>query len=49
MFICYRVTEAFKWAYALRTELGDPYDPQITDVINEVSVLKYNQRSILFC
>ncbi len=32
-----RVTEAFKWAYALRTELGDPSDPEITDIVNEVS------------
>ncbi len=35
-----RVAESFKWAYALRTELGDPSDPDITDLINEVSSLK---------
>ena len=34
----FRITEAFKWAYALRTELGDPYDADISDIISEVSI-----------
>jgi len=32
----HRITEAFKWAYALRTELGDPSDPEITDFVNQL-------------
>jgi hypothetical protein len=43
-----RVAESFKWAYALRTELGDPSDPDITDLINEVSSLKGCTHEILF-
>jgi hypothetical protein len=43
-----RVAESFKWAYALRTELGDPSDPDITDLINEVSSLKGCAHEILF-
>ena len=33
----FRITEAFKWAYAVRTELGDPSDPDITQFVNEVT------------
>jgi hypothetical protein len=42
-----RVAESFKWAYALRTELGDPSDPDITDLINEVSSLKGRAHEII--
>ncbi len=35
----HRIIEAFKWAYAVRTKLGDPADEEITDMVNEVCIL----------
>lgn len=32
----HRVAEAFKWAYAQRSKLGDPFDTDITDLVNEL-------------
>ena len=32
-----RIAEAFKWAFGDRTQMGDPDDPEITDIMNEVS------------
>ena len=32
----HRLVEALKWAYAERTHMGDPYDPEITDFIESV-------------
>jgi gamma-glutamyltranspeptidase/glutathione hydrolase/leukotriene-C4 hydrolase len=32
----HRVAESFKWAYAQRSKLGDPYDTDITSFVNEV-------------
>ena len=32
----HRITEAFKWAFAQRTELGDPNDSDITDIVNNL-------------
>ncbi|XP_023326865.1 glutathione hydrolase 1 proenzyme [Eurytemora carolleeae] len=34
--LAHRITESFKWAYALRTELGDPSDPEITEFIQQI-------------
>ena len=33
----HRMAEAFKWAYAERTKLGDPTDPEISEEIRQVS------------
>jgi len=32
----HRIIEAMKWAYAQRTKLGDPSDPEITDIVNQL-------------
>ena len=37
----HRITEAFKWAYAERTKLGDPTDPAITEEMNKVCELNF--------
>ncbi len=34
-----RIVEAFKWAYAVRTRLGDPADPDIRDEVNQVRTI----------
>jgi len=36
----HRVAESFKWAYAQRSKLGDPFDTDITDFVNQVKVQK---------
>lgn len=33
----HRMAEAFKWAYAQRTKLGDPFDESITSFIDQVT------------
>ena len=35
----HRVVEAFKWAYGQRSNLGDPGDSDITEIINQVKLL----------
>lgn len=32
----HRLTEAFKYAYAYRSKLGDPFDKNITQQVNQV-------------
>jgi hypothetical protein len=34
----HRVAESFKWAYAQRSKLGDPFDTDITDFVNQVKI-----------
>lgn len=34
--LSHRIAETFKWVFALRTKLGDPFDDDITDIIDEV-------------
>ena len=34
--VYHRIVEAFKWAYALRTEMGDPDDAAITAFMNDL-------------
>ena len=31
-----RMVESFKWAYAARAEMGDPWDEEISDYVAEV-------------
>ncbi len=31
------ITEAFKFAFAKRTHLGDPFDPSVTEIVKEVN------------
>ncbi len=31
-----RISESFKWGYARRSELGDPFDPDITDYVQDI-------------
>jgi len=33
------ITEAFKHAYAQRTHLGDPFDPSVSDTVQQVTIL----------
>ncbi len=35
------MVEAFKWAYAVRSRMGDPNDPAITEEVNEVKCLRW--------
>ena len=32
----HRITEAFKYAYAERSNLGDPFDKNITEIVHEI-------------
>ena len=38
----HRVVEAFKWAYGQRSNLGDPYDSDITEAVHQVLHFSYN-------
>ena len=37
-----------KWAYAQRTKLGDPSDPEITDIVNQVFIFKIIFQSVIY-
>ena len=43
-----RIIEAMKWAYAQRTKLGDPSDPEITDIVNQVFIFKIIFQSVIY-
>lgn len=40
----HRITEAYKWAYAQRTKLGDPYDQEIADFVHELTANLTSER-----
>ena len=46
----HRITEAFKWAYASRSKLGDPSDLSIANFIDEVnSANKFKRMAFKDC
>ena len=43
----HRLIESFKYAYAFRSQIGDPADSNITKIVNNVRVEK-NPQKIIF-
>ena len=42
----HRLIESFKYAYAFRSQIGDPADSNITKIVNNVSVENKNREKI---
>ena len=39
----HRLVEAYKWGYAYRSQLGDPFDTNITRTVNHVRTSFYQK------
>ena len=44
----HRLIEAFKWGYAYRSRLGDPFDTNIAHDVNQVRAFYFTQNCICF-
>ena len=44
----HRLIESFKYAYAFRSQIGDPADSNITKIVNNVRVEKNPQKNDIY-